>query len=288
MGISGERASLERGRWMVGLLLLIAGWPSELMGSEPAAEQNFRIRTFRGGPSAQAVSAECAQLMESWLAEWPGSQTPRWEPPCEIVIYPNRNAYLAVVGRGAASTSGSSLVKRRRDGTLERRIDLLVGADGRLSALPHELVHVLLADHFGGELPPLWLDEGLAMWRDTPEKQRKHWRDCEAAWRNGSHVPLAQLFELDSVPGPTRFAAVYGQSLTLTRFLATQDEPQQILELAFRGEKIGYRRAVTEVYGLAWEDLEQRWREFVRRESEGIALTAAQAESGGAVVIGSR
>ena len=58
MGISGERASRKRGRWLVSLCWLIAGWPGGLVGSELAAEHNFRIRTFRGGPSAQAVSAE--------------------------------------------------------------------------------------------------------------------------------------------------------------------------------------------------------------------------------------
>ena len=112
--------------------------------SDPA---NFIVRTFPGGPKASVVLDQCedlrAELQRSWLRL---ETADKWEPQCEIVLHPDRTQYLKAVGVGGGSTSGSSLVRSKHGRITARRIDLIVNQDGELTALAHELTHVVLAD----------------------------------------------------------------------------------------------------------------------------------------------
>lgn len=81
-----------------------------------------------------------------------------------IVLHPDRESYLAAVGADAANTAGSSLVERNANCDTKsanciskRRIDLRGDRPDYLTAaLPHELTHVMLADHFlAGLVAPL-------------------------------------------------------------------------------------------------------------------------------------
>ncbi|MFO0906450.1 MAG: hypothetical protein U0939_25825 [Pirellulales bacterium] len=169
----------------------------------------------------EVVATQCETIRNSWNKRWlSGKHAPKWKSPCEIVIHVQRQSYLSAVGRAGGSTLGSSLVRRHQDGTVTRRIDLLTTENGELPALAHELVHVILADHFSEGTPPLWIDEGLAMLLDTPQKQALHLRDCRMAIESGTMLPLQDLLQLDRPTSPAQFPAVYGQSLTLTRFSA--------------------------------------------------------------------
>ena len=270
------RATSPQGLGLV--LLVLLAWQRPLVASDDRIEAAIRVRSYRGGPTAPNVLEICAGTIARWNEVWGGDDVPPWSPPCEIVLHRDRGSYLSVVGRAGGGTTGSSLVRRLPRGGMERRIDLLVAADGSFSALPHELVHVLLADRFGGRLPPLWLDEGVAMWWDSLDKQRRHWDDCEKAWVEGRQVPLVELLSIDSMPPTDRLAAVYGESLTLTRFLASRGEPSQLLELPARAEQIGYRRAIVEIYDLPWEALEAEWRAYVaaHRPDPATSLGAAR------------
>ncbi len=249
--------------WLGFTLLVLFSLQRPTVGSDEGIDAAFRVRTYRGGPTAAKVLETCVATVARWNEVWGGNDVPRWSPPCEIVLHRDRGSYLSVVGRAGGGTTGSSLVRRLPRGGLERRIDLLVAHDGSFSALSHELVHVLLADRYGGRLPPLWLDEGVAMWWDSTDKQRRHWDDCENAWIEGRQVPLVELLSIDAMPSADRLAAVYGESLTLTRFLASRGAPSKLLELPAKAAQIGYRRAIAETYDLTWEELEAEWRAYV-------------------------
>lgn len=88
-----------------------------------------------------------------------------WDPRCEVVVHESRAAYQRAVGAGSERTYGSSLIRFTQDRVAVRRIDVLPNAEGQLAALPHELVHVVLADRFSGRQPPRWVDEGSRLWR---------------------------------------------------------------------------------------------------------------------------
>lgn len=236
-------------------------------------DAGFLIHTYRGGPEKARMVAQCHAIRNDWNRQWTGgSSSVRWTTPCEVVIHHHRQSYLAAVGRGGSNTSGSSLVRRERDGSTTRRIDLLPTINGECTALAHELVHVMLADHFPAGTP-LWIDEGLALLCDTPQKQSMHWRDCGIAIQTGTMLPLQLLMELDRPTSPAQFPAVYGQSLTLTRFLASKDSPVKMLEFVRHAQKKGHLDALRMIYGIGgWDELEREWRAFIGSEADASGL----------------
>ena len=229
-------------------------------GSEQSGETSFRVVSFRGGPDEAEVAAKCERLRTQWCRQWLGNPPSRvWTPACDVIVHGDRGSYLQAVGRAGASTFGSSLTRRDRDGRLIRRIDLLVDAERQLTALDHELVHVILAEHFDGGLPPLWLDEGLAMLVDRPDKQQRHQRDCDGAVRQQRTFALHELFRLES-PHPSQFATLYGQSLSVTRYLVRRADATTLIEFARAARRVGYDQALSEHYGIAnCAALEQEW-----------------------------
>jgi len=239
------------------------------------AGSSFAVQTFPGGPSAEDVGAHCEALRRKWHAKWlVGQDCAQWQPPCEIVVHRHRSSYQQAVGRAGAATSGSSLVRRTQEQQVSRRIDLLVAADNVLPALPHELVHVILADIFPDGFPPLWVDEGLAMLSDTSAKQNRHWRDCHHAVNVGTALPLRELLHLDRPPSPAQFPAVYGQSLSLARFFAQRGQPEQMLAFVHHARRAGYVEALKEIYDLdGFHELETAWRRFVRAEAEASRVS---------------
>ncbi|PQO41501.1 peptidase MA family metallohydrolase [Blastopirellula marina] len=233
-----------------------AGWDIE--------SANFQIRTFRGGPSASQLLKQCealrSDLQQVWLtAEDRGD----WSPRCQVYVHATKASYQTAVGRGAAQTSGSSLIQAVRGEIISRRIDLLYDAQKGTSALPHELTHVVLADRFENGRPPRWLDEGVATMADSPEKRMLHHRDCHQALQSGDALRVVQLLRLEQFTSAKQVPAFYGQSLSLVHFLAEQDEPTRLIDFAEAASKRGYDRALREIYQIEGiEELERRWRKY--------------------------
>jgi hypothetical protein len=98
----------------------------------------------------------------------------RWTPRCIVVVHADRASYLAAVGRGGERSFGSTWIDTQEDRVSGRRIDLLTDQQGTITALGHELAHVVVADAFGGKQPPPWANEGIALLSDSTDKQARH------------------------------------------------------------------------------------------------------------------
>jgi hypothetical protein len=231
----------------------------------PRGNDNFLVRSYRGGPAAQEVLQRCerlrGELRRRWLAT-EGDVT--WDPRCEVVLHRTRSQYLEVVGKNAGQTSGASLIRFQAGRVALRRLDLLVDGDGQLPALAHELTHVVLADRFAGRQPPRWVDEGIATLADSAEKRLLHHRDCENALRGGTALRMIDVLTLDQFTSPEQVPAFYGQSLSLVSFLTQRDRPSRVVEFAATAMNAGYDRALQEHYGIdGVAGLERRWRQHL-------------------------
>ncbi len=212
---------------------------------------NFIVRSYNGGPNPAEVAKSCETLRPRIQKRWFGKASAEsWQPVCEIVLHATKGSYLQAVGPGAGQTSGSSLIKQQSGRVVSRRIDMLVDQRGRTTALPHELTHVVLADYFPGQRPPAWFDEGVATLADPEEKLARHRRDCCHAVHSGTAFPLIELLTLDRLSSAKQFPAFYGQSVSLVRFLAEQDESTKILPFVKRGLETGYGKALQVSYGI--------------------------------------
>jgi hypothetical protein len=169
------------------------------------------------------------------------------------------------VGRAAQETLGSSLVTPATGAIKNRRIDLRTDvADYRTEVLPHELTHVLIADHFRDCPPPLWYDEGLALLADSEDKQVLHQRDLRNGIIRGKTFALPDLLSTQQYPPQDRVGVFYGQCASLVRYLSTKGEPGKVHEFARRSQIVGVNLALQETYGIRGvARLEPMWRKSI-------------------------
>lgn len=214
------------------------------------------------GPNPNKVLTLCEELRSELCRVWGVADgAKKWDPLCEIVVHPSPASYLASVGPEAAQTRGCSRIELYMGNVSRRRIDLQMDADGCLSALAHELTHVVLADRFHGTPPAHWLDEGIATLADAREKQLLHERDCQDALSCGNVLPLQQLLNLEEFASPAQMPAFYGQSLSLVSMLARERTPQQLIDFAVDARDRGYPFALKKHYGInSVAELDVKWR----------------------------
>jgi hypothetical protein len=193
-----------------------------------------------------------------------------------VVVHASHARYQQAVGRGAAQTSGSSFIRFERNQAVVRRIDLAPAAEGRGSALAHELTHVIIADRFRGRQLPRWADEGIATLSDRAEKQALHERDLKHALSNGTSFPLAELLDLERCATYEQFATFYGQSLSLVGFLVERDSPERLMAFVETAMAQGYDHALRRTYGIdSVAQLDRAWRERALQEANSPAADQA-------------
>lgn len=227
-----------------------------------AAEfDNFVVGSFLGGPAAADIAQHCDLVRAQLRHDVFGLDgAARWQPKCRVILHATRQDYRNAVGRGASQTIGSSTIRMSGGRVTQRRIDLLaINAKQGLSALPHELVHILFADLFPHNPPPKWAEEGLALLTDPTDKRVRHAHDLEVAFRTRSTLPLARLLSDADYPAASQRAAFYAQSVSLVEYLTEVDTPKVFVRYLRLSSEVGHDQALQAVYGIDREELERRW-----------------------------
>jgi hypothetical protein len=251
-----------------------------------ATSDNFVVRNLHRAQDARVVADYCEQWRDRLHRYWCAAERPAWRTKCEVVVHSGSESYLAAVGNGAVQTFGSSLIQFDNSKQVARRvIDFRGDSSHGLAAVPHEMTHVVLADLLDGRQPPRWADEGMAILADTRDKQLLHDRDLAQGLASRAAFRVAELLSMDAYPHPSRVAAFYGQSASLTACLARRDDPAKFVEFLRRSLDAGYDKALHDVYHLDnVAALEQTWHEQRLAWSAGfhgvqLALEASATES---------
>lgn len=239
-----------------------------------ATSTNFQVRSFQSAQEAKHVALHCEEVRDLLSKTYGLSvEGAEWGPKCEVFLFVNKQMYGAAVGRPAMETLGSSLVRPETGAVKSRRIDLRTDVPDYLQeVLPHELTHVLIADHFRDGPPPLWYDEGLALLADSQSKQSLHQRDLRNGINRGSTFSLASLLKAKSYPPSDKVGVFYGQCASVARCLHQVGPPEKIHDLARRSDKIGINLALQETYGInGVTEFEPIWRKSLNSQ---VAISA--------------
>ena len=95
---------------------------------------------------------------------------------------------------------------------------------------------------------------------DSQEKQKLHQQDLEAAFGQGWHFRAADLMTMQGYPQPHRLGAFYGQSASLTSYLAHRDQPAKFVTFLQGSLEKGYDQALRDVYAIdGVAELERLW-----------------------------
>lgn len=260
-----------RGGWLVVGAVVAAAW-CRVPFSATAADLPVSARDSRRDVVVTGVDTDRAAIIAACVDETRrrveillvGTAELRpWVPPCTVHVHRDREAFALAVSDAPAASGGATSIEFVGDSVSLRRIDVIAAADGDVpAALPHEVVHVVLADHFTDVPPPRWADEGLATLFDDPVKQRGHEADFRRAAAHGQAWSVADLIDLELEPADTaRQRLFYGQSAALVRWLLAREDGTTFLRFVADAAREGPAASMRNHYGLSSaDDLEQAWR----------------------------
>jgi len=248
---------------------------------QEARTANFLVQAKSDRLLVRNVAVACETLRTKFAEQWLDETAPRhWDVPCLVAIHRSRDGYVAAVGPAGANTSGSSVITAEQGQIIGRRIDLLANKDDEVTALAHELTHVVLADRFEPGKLPLWANEGIAMLADTTQKRDLHLRDCHLAVTNGNDFHLHSLVALRRFIDPRQLAPFYGQSLSLTQFLLTLSDEGQFATFLELATIRGYDFALRECYAInGLEELDRQWRSYRAKRLAETETTATDGKT---------
>lgn len=176
----------------------------------------------------------------------PGGEIPSWAVG---VAYPSLNLIIMKSPRA---------IKRGH-------IDLI-------KVFKHEFTHIALGRAFKGrEKVPRWLDEGLAMY-ESREWDLSRVSTMTRAVLTDSLIPLSEIthyFPLEA----GRAELAYSESFYLISFLISRYGRESFHEFIkeYSGGK-GLKDVLMEVYGIRWEELEERWRNYLKLRFSWIPI----------------
>ena len=179
------------------------------LGMAPMAMADSPVNVVVHGASAARagkIAAFAERTRDEAYRRLLGSERPgRWTARCAIHVHATPESFASAVGMPPVGSRGATSIDFLGDAVASRRIDVMGdGPDVIPDALAHEIVHVVLADHFVHAPPPRWADEGLAVLFDSSEKQSGHEEDFRAAVGQGLAFSAADLLTLEELPMGTR------------------------------------------------------------------------------------
>ncbi len=224
-----------------------------------AHSANFRIYWCTSETKIRELAAACERLAAGARQRWLGDAHPAaWTPACEVVVHADTDAYVACVGPGSQTTSGCSTIGLDSGRVVLRRIDLRADAlDWNTESLPHELMHVVLADRFSQQRISPWADEGIAMLAESPEKLKRRLGELRRAASHNAIYSLGDLLNVRSRPQPAYRDAFNGQSVALVGLLLDWGTPAQCLDFVAASQDKDWQSALHEVYGNRASELER-------------------------------
>lgn len=206
-----------------------------------------------------------------------------WVVRCAIHVHATADSFEQAVGGSPVDARGATSLEFSGDRVTTRRIDVMGDGPSVVpDALAHELIHVVLADHFVHAAPPRWADEGLALLFDSPEKQRGHEADFREAHRRGLTMSVTDLLAAQDYPvDASRQRVFYGQSAALARWLIARRDAATFIRFVDDLSDIGMEAAFDRHYGItslasvssAWSsDHSSDWKEVAPINTLGLSI----------------
>jgi hypothetical protein len=234
-----------------------------------AETPNFRIYWCPATGNVRRFAAKCERLAAASKEWWLGKEsTHPWTPKCEVVVHRGVAEYVTCLGPGSEATSGCATIRLDSGHVVMRRIDLRVDAVDWISeSLPHELMHVVLADRFSDSRIPQWADEGIAMLSESPAKLKLRLSDLQQSVTRGRIYSLGELIDVHSSPQPVDRAAFYGQSLAVVSVLLEWGTREQLLRFVEHCRHESPEAALRDIYGARTPtDLEREFAQLSRSD----------------------
>jgi len=222
--------------------------------------ENFRICTRSRQLDLGELPERCESLRSRIASVWLGngdsssigdSNNGQWTPRCDVIVHSSLAEYQQTLGAGVGRSVGCATMKVDGGRIVSRRIDIRVDADHwELDALPHELTHVVLADHFNGRRLPPWADEGIGVLSESTRKQQIRADAFKDSARRRCVYQPNDLLNLRRFPAAGYREAFYAQSAALVRELVERKSHRALIECVEQTLDDGETAALANVYNI--------------------------------------
>ncbi len=255
--------------------------PAGVASGRWAIRDSANFRVFHADPALAEKVIEAAEATRRDQGRRWGDKAPAgpWQPRCEIYLYPTARQYAAETGQPEDSP-GFSTMGMNEGRIISRRLNLRGDHPTLLAAvLPHEVTHVILADHFTTQQIPRWADEGMAVLSEPTDEQDRRASDLVEPLGKNVLFPVETLMSMD-YPDNRYWALYYAQSVSLTRFLVEQGTPAQLVQFLQGSQRNGFEAELKRVYQIeGFPDLQARWVAYARNTATPRTAATARPET---------
>ena len=222
----------------------------------------YRSEHFVVEAPTRAVAERVARAAERQRKElalrWRGRELPDWTEPCtiEVELHPRAVSGCTSISFDEGQVSGHKIEVR---GPLDRILR---------SILPHEMTHVVFADHLRAA-PPRWADEGGAILGEARRERDFHERMAARFLAAPVRlIPLRDMLPATEYPrDPRDVGVLYSEGYSVARFLVEREGHTTFLAFLRQGMAGDWDRAIKAHYRYKdVEHLEAAWVRWVRRE----------------------
>jgi len=218
--------------------------PDAVAASQTA---NFRVTAPSARLSqlvAQTAEKERAELAKTWL----GKELPDWPKPCLLTVRLGESHSHATFSYEKGTVTSREI---HVSGTVEQILAALVA---------HEVMHAVLADHFGQQLPR-WADEGIALLAEDATNQDQHRAALLRLVGESDRLPQGLGIFLERRDYPSqKLPDFYSQSHGVCDFLLGRKGHATLIAFVGDGLKSGWPAAAKKHYGFAdLRALEDEW-----------------------------
>ena len=242
--------------------------------AQPASTGNILV-VGTSHSRAAIIRGHAETIRREAFSQLLGQTQPKpWLVRCEIHVHESADSFEQALGGSPADARGATSLEFSGDRVVTRRIDVMGdGPEIVPDAIDHELIHVVLADHFVHAAPPRWADEGLALLFDTPEKQRGHEADFQDARRRGLAWSAADLVALEDYPADSaRQRIFYGQSAALVRWLIARKDAATFIRFLDDMAEVGMEAALDQHYEIpSLVSVSSAWKEVAPINTLGLS-----------------
>jgi hypothetical protein len=235
---------------------LPAGW-------EAVETASFRVRHQGNKALADAVAKAAEAKRTEIYSRWSGPPRGAWQTKCEVVLYSGEGAFVAATKQPAGAT-GLATVKIEDGAVAERRIDLRADDPGvAADALPRELTHVVLADLFPTQAPPMWAEVGMAVLASSDDEVGRYTRAATTVGRTGELFGVADLVALVGFPPADKVTGFYTAAVTLVEYLVKVRGEKAFTTFLRDSQRYGIEAALRRNYDTDAKKLDTAWRQAV-------------------------
>ena len=210
---------------------------------EPATVKTANFRVTAPSQRIGRLIADAAERARRDAAiAWLGKEQPPRDQTCPISV-------TIGTGTGGATTFNFDGGKVTATMNVEGPLDQLL-----TDVIPHEVTHVVMADHFKSALPR-WSDEGIALLSESDEQHARYVHLAAQAANDGNLIQVKALCAAREYP--KNIAEFFAESYLLAETLVDRRDRATFLQFVRDGMKDGWESAAKTHYETGLDDLER-------------------------------